>query len=390
MVRCVTNITFTQAPNDAFPNRNKSFFFDFVNEFECKDSWTDLTNSGKITVPKNVYIKSGNKLVSLGDINKNIGGFSSTDPLFLRGDRVVIESGYKYRNKNGVEVKETNIIFKGFISQVGAKKPIEIEVEDNMWKLKQIAAPNKVYPKTATLESILSDLLAGSGFTVNALTETTLGDFRVQNETVAEVLAQIQKDYHFYSYFRGDELRSGALVYIENEANEESFEFQKNIIEDDLEYKRKDDIQLSAVAYSVNKLELNNGTTKDGHQKTKHERLSVFVSFKNGKFISQVKKKGEEFPVTDRGESRTLYYWDVTDPQKLIELAKADLEKFYYTGLRGKFTTFGLPFVRQGDNATLVDPVLPEKNGTYKIKSVEYKGGTGGHRQIIELDYKIK
>jgi hypothetical protein len=75
---------------------------------------------------------------------------------------------------------------------------------------------------------------------------------------------------------------------------------------------------------------------------------------------------------------------------KLIDLAAAELKKYYYTGLRGKITVFGLPYVRQGDNVKLIDDKLPERNGVYKIKAVEYKGGTGGLRQVIELDYKIR
>jgi hypothetical protein len=120
--------------------------------------------------------------------------------------------------------------------------------------------------------------------------------------------------------------------------HEQTFKFQHNIIEDDLEYKRKDDILLSATAYSVNKIELQTGTTKDGHKKTSHERLSVWVAYRNGGLVSEVKKSGAraEFPVTETGESRTLYFWNVTDPQKLIDLAAAELKKYYYTGLKRK------------------------------------------------------
>ena len=50
------------------------------------------------------------------------------------------------------------------------------------------------------------------------------------------------------------------------------FIFQHNIIEDNLSYMRKDDIVLSAIAYSINKKELSE-TTKDGKAKTKQERL---------------------------------------------------------------------------------------------------------------------
>lgn len=392
MFRCVTNITITQTPTDSFPARNKKLSFDFATSFEASDGWNDLTNKGKLVIPKNIYVRDENgKLLGLGDINKNIGGFSSSAPLFLRGDQITIEAGYKYRNTKGNEVQETNQIFKGFIATVGAKKPIELDLEDNMWKLKQIAAPNKVFPASKySLEGILKELLHGTGFKVNTLTNTSFGDFKTENETVAEVLARLKKDYHFESYFRGDELRCGAIVYIESEAVTENFAFQQNIIEDELEYKRIDDIQLSATAYSINKFELG-GVTKTGRKRTKSERLSVWVSYQNGKLISQAKTpdQKEEFPVTDRGETRTLYFWNVKNTSDLIQLAANELKKYYYTGLKGKFTTLGLPFVRQGDNANIADPVLPERSGTYKIKEVNYKGGVDGLRQEIQLDYKI-
>ena len=73
----------------------------------------------------------------------------------------------------------------------------------------------------------------------------------------------------------------------------------------------------------------------------------------------------------------------------MVALATIELKKYYYTGFRGHFTTLGIPFVKMGDNAVIVDSVLPERNGTYKIKSVEYTGGVEGLRQKIELDYKI-
>jgi hypothetical protein len=74
-------------------------------------------------VPKNVYVSDENgRRIGLGNLNG--GGFSLKDPLFLRGDRVTIEVGYKYRNQKGNEVQETNTIFRGFISNVGAKNPL--------------------------------------------------------------------------------------------------------------------------------------------------------------------------------------------------------------------------------------------------------------------------
>jgi hypothetical protein len=35
------------------------------------------------------------------------------------------------------------------------------------------------------------------------------------------------------------------------------------------------------------------------------------------------------------------------------------------------------------------DDVLPERNGTYKIKAVTYEFGMGGYRQNVELDVRV-
>lgn len=391
-------MTVTQQPSDAYPTRTKTLYFDFVHEFESNDSWADFTNQAKITLPKNIYYRDEtNKLLPLGaglgqTDNTNIGGFSGT-PTFLKGDRVVIKFGYRYFTNTSKEVDNVSEVFRGFISAVSSKKPIVLDCEDNMWKLKQIIAPNKTYTADQTLEDIMRDLLAGTGFTVNALTKTTFGTFIVQNETVMEVLARIRKDYHFEAYFRGDELRCGSLVYVEQDAIDDGqkvFKFQQNIISDDLEYRRKDDLRLSAIAYSVNKKELG-GTTKDGHAKTRKERLEVLVTQQGDKFVTKVKTPGQkaDFAPNTAGERRTLYFWDVQDSSTLAELATNELKKYYYTGLKGKFTTFGIPFVQMGDNVDLLDNILPERNGRYKVKSVRYTGGVGGQRQEIELDYLV-
>lgn len=388
MFRVVTNITIRQEPTADFPNRTKVLFFDFCNSYECEDTWNTLTDTATVVFPKNIYVRDENgKLVALGGTNKNIGGFS-TIPLFLRGDRITIASGYKYFDNTGTEKTDVSVLFEGFIASVRSKMPIELQCEDNMWKLKQLPAPSKVWPaKTYTLEKILKEMLVDTPFTVNVLTNTTFGDFRTQNETVAEVLARLRKDYHFESYFRGTELRSGSKVYIDSEAVTHVFEFQKNIIEDELDYQRRDDVRLSAVAYSVNKIELQE-TTKKGKVKTKTERLSCLVIFRNGRFETVRKQKGVDFPANTGGERRTLYFWDVQTVEKLAELATDELQKYYYTGLKGKFVTFGIPFVKMGDNVLIRDPILPERNGLYRVKSVGYNGPMG-LRQEITLDYRI-
>lgn len=395
-IRVVTKVTFVQQPNADFPTRNRTLIYGFLNEYESSDTWQELTNSCRIVLPKSVYIRDiTGRLVSIYGPGVNIGGFADNAPFFMRGDKVTVEAGYRFFDSSAKETLLTSVIFSGYVTKVGSKKPITLECEDNMYALKQIIAPNKTYAAGTSMETILSDMLAGSGFTVNVLTDTTLGVFSTHNESVAEVLGRIQKDYHFYPYFKGTELRIGSQVYLEQDAVDSGrkvFKFQQNIISDDLVYNRTEDIELSAVAYSINKVELAGSSTRRGKNRTRHRRLEVLVTIRNGRvtsFARPDRSLKSDFAPNVNGERRTLYFWNVTSTDKLVELAAAELKKYYYRGMRGKFLTFGVPFVASGDNVDILDPVLPERNGRYKVRSVKYTGGVRGLRQEIELDYLI-
>jgi hypothetical protein len=245
------------------------------------------------------------------------------------------------------------------------------------------------------MESMVQEMITNAGltFTVNALADTSVGDETVQNETIAQFLARMQKKYHFEAYFRGTELRVGSFVYIEQDAIDDGqkvFKFEQNIISDELSYMRKDDLVLSAVA--TNTIEEQTGAvTKTGAPKTKHTKLQVLVTFANGSATPNVfiASPGNPIPKNEGGERRTFHFLGATTTAQLVTLATNELQKYYYDGYRGKFTTFGLPFVRQGDNVDLYSLVLPEKNGRYKVKEVKYKAPIAGLRQTIELDFLV-
>ena len=154
-------------------------------------------------------------------------------------------------------------------------------------------------------------------------------------------------------------------------------------------YRRKDDIIMSILA--CNKIDENpGGSTSDGALKRKHKRIEVLVTMRNGsdKPTVFIKKQGEELP-ENTGERLVLTYPGAKDVKELAALAIIELKKYYYTGFKGTFAAFGLPLVVVGDNVNLVSPLLPERNGKYKVRSVKYDGGVNGLRQEIELDYKL-
>lgn len=373
MIRPRIRITISQQSTTDYPSRKDVFILDFVNDVEVNSSWKNLTDTARFVIPKNIVFNTSNGgSYDLSGKGRNIIA-GDHPPFILRGDKILIEACYWYYDAEGNEQRPPfTPIFQGFITKVKVKIPIEIECEDNMYILKQTTAPNKVFK--GTMEDMVQELIKPLGFTMvkhpQGIT-TNVGIFRTQDETIGEVLDRLRKDLRIESWFRGNNLHCSAIVYFPNEiANpRQVFEFQSNIVGDSLDYQRKDDIVLGANAISVNKTELTSSNDTGG-KKTKNKRIEVFVGTKGG-------------------EVRTLYFFDVTSKTTLQKMGEDALRKFYYTGYRGTFTTFGEPFVKHGDIITLRDKVLPEREGDYFVKSVKRKFSvTDGYRQEIEIDLR--
>ena len=375
--------------------RDKTMYFDFVNHWEYSDSWVDLTNKGSIIFPKNISVidEKTNIKYSLNGKDKFI------KDIFKRLDKIKIEAYIIHYNENLLEKNTKKVVIaQGYITNVLAKMPIQLEFEDAMFLLKQIPMKNQSFPKNAKLEDILTLALNdcndkfGTKFKTTLLTATTINFdnclLQTENESVAVFLDRLRKDYFLDSYFRNNELRIGSVIYVEKEAKNFNFHFQENIITSDLEYKDKDDVVLSAVA--SNHIQKESGeTTKDGKPKRQNSRIEVLVTIKNNKVVSKLIKKGDKADPNVEGERRTFVFLEAKNEADLVRLAAEKLIKFYYTGFKGKFTTFGEPHVQFGDNAVIQNKILPDQNGIYKIKSVEYRGGVEGYRQNITLDFKI-
>lgn len=382
-----TLIEITQMPNDVYPSgRNNVFTLDFVEYGEVVSTWQNQTDTAKLRLPRNIYVtdRQGNLYNWNG---KNIyGSDGDFPPIVMRGDKIKISVGYFYDNMNGGD--ETLIMndrFVGYIARIKNRVPFEIECEDEMWKLKQIKAPNKLFRGSEyTVQKMIEELLKGTGIKVvdgvNGSIQTSIGDFRTQNETVAQVLDRLRKEGNLYCYFRNEELRCSGIVYYPQDRNEVVFEFQENIISDSLEYTRKEDISVAVKAHAEF-IENGTGLNNDNTRKTQRKRLEVMVS-KDGVLT---KSAADNF----QGDIISIPVIGATTEEYLIKKAKEYLPKFYYTGFKGSLVTFLQPFVRHGDAAIIRDKVLPERNGTYLIKQVTTTFGLSGGRQTIQLHLRI-
>jgi hypothetical protein len=403
MLRVVNDITIYQRPNTGFPNRSKVIRLDNLNSYEWASSCRDMTDNGYVRIAKNlIYKDETNTFNVLNGSKLNVGGFtSSTTPLIMRGDKVVLNAGYKYLQPSSVRtVDDTAKIIEGYISKVYATDTIEFEIQDNMWLLKQTPLDTKTFTESDTLESVMEWMIDkvnevhSTSLSVNTLTSTTFTNpLTAGNETAAQLLDRLRRLYGFNSYFRGDELRCGVLAYYASDAFSHVFIMNGangNIPSEgqELEYQRKDDIVLSAIAH--NTIKAANGTCKDGSTtKYKDTRLEVLVTIRNGNKTTRVIERGERVSDNTEGERRTFFFQDATTTAQLAAKAFEKLEQYYYDGMKGSFDTFGIPYVRHGDHVQLSNPDKPECDGIYKVKKVTYTGGESGLRQTIEIDFRI-
>ena len=350
MYRCLTEITITQ---EAL-GRNKVYKLNFCTNVEIESSWQTLTNTAKVVLPKNLYVKSDNKSVTW--FNKAI--VNSDNPILLRGDKINIKLGYLWRDNLGAEQRQLNEVFDGYITKINNRIPIELECQDNMYKLKQIQLPSKSW-KGYTLGQMLKEVL-GNSYDVSTTEGLDISTYVSNNVTVSQALSELKTIYGVSCYFKGNRLISSGMPYETTGRAEHIFDFQKNVISDDLHYKRKDDQNIVVRAISL---------YSEGNKKKK---LSLYV------------------PKEDASaEVKTFHFLNVNNLEDLRKLANDRIKKYWYEGWEGTFETFGLPFVNHGDVAILRDKVLPERNGAFLVKKVNYEMGMNGFRQKIEVDIKL-
>lgn len=292
--------------------------FDFVAEIQIESTWEEQTVKGSITLPAALRFDKGKLKTSI-----------------KKGDAVIVQIGYN---------DTLNTVFEGFVSRVKPSVPVVIEVEDAMWKLKQIEINDTA--KNETVKSFLERNLPG--YTIDCF-DIELPRFVANKITAAKLLDQLKSDYGLYSFFRRGKLVVGKqydpadyLVHIA--------QFNYNIAEDSLEYTAKEDVKIKVTAIS---------------NMASGEKIEIELG-------------------DPEGEDRTLNFYNLPKPE-LQKIAEKEMERLMYDGYRGDLTIFGEPFTRTGDVLELRDAEETDKTGRYWIDGVNYMFGIGGFRQQIKL-----
>lgn len=287
-----------------------------------------LTDTCTIALPKKIKWEGA------------IGG--GNNPPVKRGDRITVQLGYN---------DDLKTRFTGYVRRVKTGMPVVLECEDSMFVLKTKEVTKKGY-KSVTLEQLVNDMLHGSIIKSQLIDkDIELGPYRITRNTVAEELSELKREFGLATYFRtvnNEPLLYAGFTWPFDNRQTQRFVFSKNIVSEELEYRRKEDIRLKVKATSI---------------QPDNRRITVEVG-------------------DNDGELRTVYHYSLNESD-LKKFAANELERFKYDGYQGSFTSFGEPVVNKTDIAdiTASDGI----RGRYLIKKVEIGFGTDGYRQKIEL-----
>lgn len=306
--------------------------FNGVNQVNIVRSIYELSATATIKLPVTAVLKQK------GESTTKV----ETAKVVKVGDKVTIKLGYD--NKLQTE-------FVGYVKRLNLTMPIEIECEDEFYNCRG----SKVSLKgTTTLE----DLLKLCGLKVNSCETLKLKNFAISGNatpSVAQVLGKLQTDYGLNIFF-DIEGRVNAVRPERIQSDTVKYEFRLNVIaDDDLIYRRADDVKIEIKAICIKK---------------------------DGTKVEATKGIGG-------GTAKTLYFYDVEDMQELALLAEAELRRCSYDGYEGEIETFLIPYAAPTMIADIVDPVFSERDGQYYIEATEVEYGMNGGRRRVTLGTKI-
>jgi len=298
--------------------------FQYVADIVIENSINTMTDTAVIKLPRNLKLNK----VKLQDVIKT-------------GDPVIINLGY-----DNVMFEE----FTGYVVGVKANIPIEILCENEMYALKKTKINPKSWSKV-DLKNVIKYIAPNIKY--NMPENVDLGTFRIEKDdnTTAKVLNKIKENYKLNIYFKNNILY---VYYTNNSLMDKTYtyNFQKNIAANNLEWVKEDDIKIKLKAFS----HLSNNT-----------KIEIELGDKE-----------------QDAQTRTLDYYNIS-LKTLKQIATEDLKKLKYSGYKGSITGFGRPYVEKGDIVILKDELFPERAGRYFIDKTTVNFGSGGFRRQLEL-----
>lgn len=308
-----------------------------VHNVNIQTSVTEATDTASISIAKKILIKQKDEWAT-----KPIG------EVIKAADKVKIQLGY-----DGKLTTE----FIGYVKSVSPKVPLEIECEDSMYLLKR-SPVNPKHFKNGKLSDVIKYIAPGYKYDI---LDTELGkDFIItdQENTATKVLAMIEEVFGLKSFFKLDIdtpiLIVGKPYLSELSSTPVKYELNRNVISNDLELQRAEDVEL---------------------------KVEVKSRQANGKYLT-AKFKGDT-----EGDTKSL---------SIPGLSQNELEniaKRLYSGSKqdrfdGSITTFGIPAVKKGYAVEISTKDYEITKTVNFVDEVAIDFGINGFRRTIKIGQK--
>lgn len=303
-----------------------SWTFEKITSCEIERDADALTATCKLTLPRKVKWQG-----------------QTSNPI-RRGDKIKVWLGYD---------DDLELAFVGYVLRKGFKTPIEIFCEDEMFMLKQKPCVKKAY-KSVDIQTLLSD--QNLGYDIKVLGEQSIGQYRTNFETVAELLAHLKENSirTFFRFEDGKPVLYCGVLFDHGTELRQVFETGVNIISDSsLDEQKAEDVKIKLKVVSL--------------QPDNKKKIKVEVGDADG-------------------ERRTLHCYGKTEAEAKA-WGEQELERLKRDGLTGSFQTFGHMLLDRLDIIGI--KIDGERKGKYQIQKNTITYGSSGFRQDITLGPRV-
>ncbi len=308
---------------------------EFVHNIDINSTFKQQTDTCELMFAKKITVVDGGIEKRLQDVIKP-------------ADKVIVKIGYD---------NELRTEFVGYVAKsVKPGPPVYVYCEDEMYILKRKQIPLKTF-KAATLLQVLKYI--APSYTIDCF-DMQMGRVFKTEQTAAKTLKKIEDMYGIKSFFR---LVDDKPVLISGKI-----------------YSSKDLLDLKRVKYSIGKNTISD-TLEYTSKEDKRIKLKAISKRENGKDVSV--EVGD-----DDGDVRTLHLDLDLNESELKRRATLELEKFKYDGYTGSVTGFGIPYVRHGQTATIIDDdydVRKDTDGSYFVEGTNVSFGIRGFRRTATI-----
>lgn len=311
--------------------------FNFANSIEIVSTWQTLGDTCTLLLPsKGVLITEG--------AAPNTQTQFSFEERFKVGMSVKVSVGYDNQNE---------LRFEGFIREIKPKQPFELICEDAVFNLKRSEPISRNFQ--GNLDSLLR-FIAPNAVISDSIPNVVISNFMIDKSTSAQVLEKLKEAYGLCAYFRRGALFVG-LPYSEfNFSESQEYDFQEDVVSNNLTYKRIEDVKIKVKAISIQK---------------DNSKIEIEVGDKDG-------------------EVRTLHTYNETNKDRLKAWAESQLSRLKYEGYAGNFTAFGLKTVQHSQAISILDERYKERqNQKYVVDKITTSWSVNGYRQKIEIGKRV-